>query len=140
MNIFDSVGGVIGANNRRAALIIGLNCDHPDIEEFLDVKRNNTAIQSANISILFTDEFMEAVENGDNYELKFTVEATGEVISKTIDARGFFMKFCEAQHDWCEPGALFIDTVRENNLMSGYPKGQYNIEICNPLNVCGFVQ
>lgn len=132
MNIFDSVGGVIGANNRRAALIIGLNCDHPDIEEFLDVKRNNTAIQSANISILFTDEFMEAVEANEDYELKFSVAATGEVISKTINARGFFMKFCEAQWDWCEPGALFIDTVRESNLMSGYPRDQYNIEICNP--------
>lgn len=129
---FDVSASVIGSNNRRAALIIGLNCDHPDIEEFLEVKRNNTAIQSANISILFTDEFMEAVEAKADYELKFTVEATGEVIAKTINAYELFWKFCEAQHNWAEPGALFIDTVRRNNLMSGYPLDQYRIDCSNP--------
>lgn len=103
MKKYDVSASVIGANARRAALIIGLNCDHPDLYEFLDVKRNDTAIQNANISILYTDEFMEAVVNNESYELKFTVEATGEIISKIIDAKDFFMKFCEAQHDWCEP-------------------------------------
>lgn len=44
MSIFDSYGGTIGANNRRAALMIGLDCSHPDIEEFLDAKRNNSMI------------------------------------------------------------------------------------------------
>lgn len=132
MKKYDVSASVIGSNARRAALIIGLNCDHPDLYEFLDVKRNDTAIQNANISILYTDEFMEAVVNNESYELKFAVEATGEVISKIIDAKDFFMKFCEAQHDWCEPGALFIDTVRRNNLMSAYPRSEYNVEICNP--------
>lgn len=130
MEIFDSVGNVIGANNRRAALILGLNCSHPDIEEFLDIKKNNDKIQSANISILFDDAFMEAVRDSREYQLKFTVGSTGEVIEKTIDARAFFLKFAEAQYDWAEPGALFIDRVREYNLLSAYP--DYRIDICNP--------
>ena len=132
MEIFDSVGNVIGANNRRAALIIGLNCSHPDIEEFLDVKKNNDKIQSANISILFDDEFMECVKKNEFYDLVFIVKSTGEIIKKTIAARDFFMKFCEAQYDWAEPGALFIDRVRKYNLLSGYPEEDYRIDICNP--------
>jgi len=132
MQIFDSVGNVIGANNRRAALILGLNCDHPDIEEFLTIKQNNTAIQSANISILFTNEFMQAVQSGDNFELRFVVESTGEVIKKTINARDFFMEFAKVNHDWAEPGCLFIDRIRSYNLLAGYPKELYKIDISNP--------
>jgi ribonucleoside-diphosphate reductase alpha chain len=112
--------------------MLGLECTHPDIEEFLMVKQNDTAIQSANLSILFTDEFMNAVEAKEPFELYFKVESTGEVIKKTIDAYGFFRKFCEAQWDYAEPGALYIDTVRSYNLLSGYPESIYKIDICNP--------
>lgn len=132
LNIFNSIGEVIGANNRRAALMLGLECTHPDIEEFLTVKQNDTAIQSANLSILFTDEFMTCVEQKKDFELRFKVESTGEVISKTINAYEFFRKFCEAQWDFAEPGALYIDHVRNYNLLSGYPKEEYKIDICNP--------
>lgn len=132
MKEFDVTGSVIGANNRRAALIIGLNCHHPDIEEFLDVKRNNTEIQSANISILFDNDFMQAVKNDGIYRLRFKVEATGEKIEKFIRAREFFWKFCEAQWDYAEPGALFIDRIRKYNLLSGYPEDEYRIDISNP--------
>ena len=131
MEIFDSVGGVIGANNRRAALIIGLNCNHPDIEEFLDVKRNNDKIQSANISILFTDEFMEAVMGDTPYTLSYKLPS-GEEYTKTIQARDFFMKFASAQHSWAEPGALFVDRIRKHNILAGYPKEEYEINISNP--------
>jgi len=130
MEIFNAAGTVIGANNRRAALLIGLNCDHPDIEEFLEVKKNNDKIQSANISILFTNEFMACVKNNDTYQLKFKVESTGQFVEKIINARDFFMKFCEVNHQWGEPGCLFIDRVRDYNIMSN--DADYLIEICNP--------
>lgn len=132
MEIYNSAANVIGANNRRAALILGLNCSHPDIEEFLEIKKNNTAIQSANISILFNDEFMRAVEYDEEYLLNFKVESTGEFIAKNIKAREFFMKFAEANWDWAEPGCLFIDTIRNGNLLMGYEKEEYCIDISNP--------
>lgn len=132
MEIFDAAGNVIGANNRRAALLIGLDCSHPDIEYFLDVKKNNTKIQSANISILFNNEFMEAVRDNKDYTLHFEVEATGEKISKAINARDFFMKFAQANYDWAEPGCLFMDRIRSHNLLAGYPVEDYYIEISNP--------
>ena len=96
MDIFNIVGEVIGSNNRRAALLIALICDHPDVEEFLNIKKNNDKIQAANISICFTDEFMRAVEKDENFTLKFYVEATGECIVKNIKAKDFFWRFCES--------------------------------------------
>lgn len=131
-DIYDSIGCVIGANNRRSALMLALDSWHPDIENFLDAKKNNDKLQSANLSILFHDDFLEAVENNQEYELKFDVEATGEKIRKTINARDFFMRFCQNNFDFAEPGSIFIDRVRSYNLLSGYPSDIYNITVSNP--------
>lgn len=132
MEVYNSVGEIVGAHGRRAALLMSLDCTHPEIEEFLKIKQNNTAIQKANISIRFTDDFMRAVINNDDFELKFTVKDTGDTITKTINARDFFYKFAEAQWDYAEPAALFIDTIRKGNLLSGYPESEYKIEVTNP--------
>ena len=59
MKIFNVTGEVISQNGRRGAMMVGLNCDHPDIYEFLHIKQNEEKLSSMNISILFTDEFME---------------------------------------------------------------------------------
>lgn len=132
IKLFDATGDIIGAHGRRAALLIGLNCDHPDIEEFMQVKQNNTEIQSANLSILFTNEFMEAVKNNDDFTLRFDVKSTGEHIEKVINAREFFLRFCASNHDYAEPGSLFIDRIRSYNLLAGYPSDVYHIDISNP--------
>lgn len=130
LELFNATGDVIGQHGRRGAMMIGLDCTHPDIEEFLRIKQTNHKLESANLSILFTDEFMEAVKNRKSFTLTFDVESTGEHIEKTIDAYEFFMEFCRTQWDWGDPGAIFIDSVRKNNLLSGYP--EYEIDISNP--------
>ena len=130
LNLFDTTAGTIGQNGRRAALMVGLDCTHPDIEEFLHIKQNNVKLASMNISIKFTNEFMEAVRDNKDFELKF--KTPHETISKTINARDFFIEFCKTQWDWGDPGALFIDRIRSFNLLSGYP--EYKIDISNP---CG---
>ena len=132
IKLFDATGDIIGAHGRRAALLIGLNCDHPDIEEFMQVKQNNTEIQSANLSILFTNEFMQAVKNNADFTLRFDVQSTGEHIERVINAREFFLNFCASNHDYAEPGSLFIDRIRSYNLLSGYPSDLYHIDISNP--------
>ena len=132
MDVYNVIGEVIGNNGRRAAILISLNCDHPDIEEFLTIKQNNDKIQGANISICFTDDFMTSVISNESFELHFKNEENGEEVKKEINARDFFRKFCEAQYDWGEPGALFIDNVRECNLLSGYPINEYRIDTTNP--------
>lgn len=128
LNIFDVTGATIGQKGRRAALMIGLDCSHPDIEEFLKIKQNNEKLASMNISIKFTNEFMEAVKNGEKFKLHF--DTAEEHIEKYIDAREFFMEFCRTQWDYGDPGALFIDRIRSFNLLSGYK--DYHIDITNP--------
>lgn len=129
MDLFNTTGGLIGQNNRHMAEMIALSCEHPDIEEFLAIKNNGNKLESANISIKFTDEFMEAVNNNKPFTLHFDME-DGTRIEKTIDAKDFFHKFCETQYDWADPGSIFIDTVRRNNLLSGYE--DYKIDVSNP--------
>lgn len=136
MNLFSSVGELIAQQNRRGAILIAMDCNHPDIEDFLTIKQNNDKVQGANISIKFTDEFMQAVRNNKDVQLYFKVKATGEEITKTINAGEFFTKFAEAQHGFAEPGALFIDTVRNWNMLSEYK--DYKIDVTNPCaEFCG---
>ena len=132
MKIFNTTGEVISQNGRRGAQMVGLNCSHPDIYEFLHIKQNEEKLSSMNISILFTDEFMEAVRDDKEYTLRFHVESTGENIKRTIRARDFFREFCETQWDWGDPGALFSDRLNDYHLLAGYD--EYQIEITNP---CG---
>lgn len=132
MKVFNTTGEVISQNGRRGAQMVGLNCSHPDIYEFLHIKQNEEELSSMNISILFTDEFMEAVRDDKEYTLRFHVESTGENIERTIRARDFFREFCETQWDWGDPGALFSDRLNDYHLLAGYD--EYQIEITNP---CG---
>lgn len=132
LKIFDATGEVISQNGRRGAMMMGLDCDHPDLYEFLRIKQNNEKLASMNISVLFTDEFMEAVRTNSDFTLHFDVKATGEHIETVIKARDFFKEFCRTQWDWGDPGALFKDPLNQYTLLAGYP--EYKIEITNP---CG---
>lgn len=132
LNILNEIGNVIGSNGRRSATMIGLDCEHPDLPEFLKIKENETKLASMNISILFTDAFMEAIQNHDKFLLHFYVPETDENIEQEIDAYDFFVDFCRVNADWGDPGALFKDRMQKYNLLSGYP--EYKINISNP---CG---
>ena len=55
------VTGLIGQNGRRGALMISLDCHHPDLEEFIDIKTDLNKVTKANISVRITDDFMQAV-------------------------------------------------------------------------------
>ena len=118
MDLYSTVTGLIGQGGRRGALMISIPCDHPDLEEFIKIKQNTDKVTKANISIRVTDEFMRAVEERKPYTLKFTRESSGEEIIKEIDAHEIFMKMCEANWDWGEPGLLFWDNIENYNLLS----------------------
>ena len=129
LNVFDTVGQVIGQNGRRAAIMVALTCEHPDITEFLRIKEENEKLAFMNISIKFTDEFMNAVEKNEKFTLHFENDVVPR-IEKEIDAREFFMEFCECQRRKGDPGSLFIDRINNFHLLSGYP--EYKIETTNP--------
>ena len=112
------------------AMMIMLDCKHPDIYEFLHIKERNEKLSAMNITIKMTNEFMQAVVNDTEYELYFKVDSTGEEIHRTIRAREFFEEYCKVNVDWGDPGICFIDRVREYHLLSGYP--EYKIDTSNP--------
>lgn len=130
LDLFNETGNVISQHGRRGATMVSIDCSHPDIEELLDTKMKGDRLQSMNVSIKFTDEFMVAVDCDKPYTLKFDVKSTGEHIEKTIKAREFFKKFCECQWNWGDPGALFIDRFNEYNMLSGYDN--FHILTTNP--------
>lgn len=118
MDLYSLVTGLIGQNGRRGALMISLACDHPDIEEFIEIKSDLEKVTKANISIRITDKFMYAVENDEDFVLSFTREETNDTITKTVNARNLFRKICEMNWDYAEPGMLFWDRIENWNLLS----------------------
>lgn len=118
MDLYSMVTGLIGQNGRRGALMLSISCEHPDLEEFINIKSDLDKVTKANISIRITDKFMHAVKNRQPFTLNFTREATGEVITKEVDAYEFFHKICEMNWNYAEPGMLFWDRIENWNLLS----------------------
>ena len=118
MDLYSHVTGLISQNGRRGALMLSMNVDHPDIEEFIDIKQDLDKVTKANISIKVTNEFMHAVKHDKDFDLKFTREETGEEKVKTVKARELFRKIAQANYDMGEPGMLFWDRITGYNLLS----------------------
>lgn len=118
MDLYSMVTGLIGQSGRRGALMLSISCEHPDLEEFIEIKSDLDRVTKANISIRITDKFMAAVKNKQPFELSFTRIETGETITKTVDAYSIFHKMCEMNWDYAEPGMLFWDRINNWNLLS----------------------
>ena len=118
MDLYSMVTGLIGQAGRRGALMISIPCNHPDLEDFIEIKQNNDRVTKANISIRVTDEFMNAVNKREKYTLSFTRKETGETTEKEVDAYELFKKLCKSNWDWGEPGILYWDTLSHYNLLS----------------------
>ena len=125
MDTYSQVTEQIGQNGRRGALMISLDCSHPDLEEFIDIKTDLNRVTKANISIRFTDDFMKAVINDEPYTLSFEREETGELITKTVKAKEIFYKLAKNNWNYGEPGCLFWDTISNYNLLSEDDEFQY---------------
>lgn len=125
MELYNLTTSLIGQNGRRGALMLSISCDHPDLEEFIEIKSDLSKINKANLSVRVTDEFMEAVQKHETFTLSFTREETGEVIEKTVNAYELFMKLCELNWRVAEPGILYWDRIKEWNLLSEDPNFEY---------------
>lgn len=125
MDLYSLVTGLIGQAGRRGALMLSLSCDHPDLEEFIDIKSDLDKVTKANISIRMTDKFMKAVKNKEMYTLSFTRPETGETITKEVNAYDVFRRICEMNNDYAEPGMLFWDRISGYSLLSEDPNFEY---------------
>jgi ribonucleoside-diphosphate reductase alpha chain len=113
MRAFDTATDVIKQGGmRRGANMAILNVDHPDILDFVAAKEDPKALTNFNISVAVTNEFMEAVEKGKEYNL--VNPHNKEVVSK-LNAREVFNKITETAWRTGDPGIVFIDNINKNN-------------------------
>jgi ribonucleoside-diphosphate reductase alpha chain len=119
MNLFSETTHTIGQNGRRGALMITMSVDHPDIMQFITVKRNLANVRYANISVRITDEFMNAVKSDKDFTLRFENKVVGR-IERTVKAREIWDELVKSARDWAEPGLIFWDTVKK------YSPSEYN--------------
>lgn len=125
METFSQVTAQIGQNGRRGALMISIDCRHPDLLEFVDIKTKPDSVTKANISVRVTDDFMQAVKDDKEWVMSFTRPETGETITKTARAVDIFNKLCQNNWDWAEPGILFWDRIENWNLLSNNDEFHY---------------
>ena len=139
MRIWDSTcATLLSTGARRGAMMATLRCDHPDIERFVDAKRDTRELRHFNVSVLVTDAFMEAVERDQDWPLVFPAAsledqadtvgtetlnrewsgASGPLtcrILRRVGARDLWKRIMRAAYDYAEPGVLFIDRINETN-------------------------
>lgn len=118
MDLYSLTTGLIGMKGRRGALMINMDVDHPDIEEFVGIKNDLSKVNYANISVNITDEFMDAVKKGESFTLTFENSSNNELISREVDARSLFRRISENNWNMAEPGVLFKDRINSYHLMS----------------------
>jgi ribonucleoside-diphosphate reductase alpha chain len=90
--------------SRRGALMVMLDDNHPDIEEFITVKRTEGKIEHANLSVCISDNFMQAVKDDTDWDLVWNGE-----VRKTIHARDLWDLICKSAWESAEPGMVFMD-------------------------------
>ncbi|WP_205042005.1 adenosylcobalamin-dependent ribonucleoside-diphosphate reductase [Rhodoligotrophos defluvii] len=113
MDVWDAMcRTIMSAGSRRGAMMATMRCDHPDIEAFIEAKRDPGRLRMFNLSVLVTDAFMAAVRDDKDWPLVF-----GGRVFKTVEARALWDKIMRATYDYAEPGVIFIDRVNAlNNL------------------------
>ncbi len=139
MRIWDSMcETLISTGNRRGAMMGVLRCDHPDIETFIDAKRDGHELRQFNLSVLVTDDFLQAVREDRDWPLLFPAaqldgttghgetlprawsgqrEAVPCRVLRRVSARALWERLLRASYDVAEPGVLFIDRInRLDNL------------------------
>jgi ribonucleoside-diphosphate reductase alpha chain len=140
MSSFDEVTKVIGQNGRRGALMISLDINHPDVQEFVNIKTDLNKVTSANISVRVNTEFMKAVKENKDYILRFPCDIelptdlhvedmpynelwpytddTNTYYFKKIKAKDLFDNLCLNNWNYAEPGILYWDRISDYNLLS----------------------
>ncbi len=126
MDVWDAMcRTIMSAGSRRGAMMATMRCDHPDIEGFIEAKRDPARLRMFNLSVLVTDPFMAAVKSDGPWELAFD----GKVY-KTLQARDLWNKIMKSTFEFAEPGVIFIDRINAMN----------NLNYCETIaatNPCG---
>ncbi len=126
MDVWDAMcRTIMSAGSRRGAMMATMRCDHPDVEAFIEAKKDPARLRMFNLSVLITDPFMDAVKADGPWELVF-----GGKVFKTVPARDLWNKIMRNTYDFAEPGVIFIDRINKANNL-GY------VETIAATNPCG---
>ena len=126
MDVWDAMcRTIMSAGSRRGAMMATMRCDHPDIEAFIEAKKDPARLRMFNLSVLVTDAFMAAVKADGPWELVF-----GGRVYKTVEARDLWNKIMRNTFDFAEPGVIFIDRINAANNLS-------YVETIAATNPCG---
>ena len=110
MELMSLTTGTIGQSGRRGALMITVADNHPDVLDFVKIKRNLDKVRYANISVRVSDAFMRAVEEDATWDLVFENERAQ--MRRTVRARELWNELIKGARDHAEPGVIFWDTVK----------------------------
>ena len=111
MDVWDAMcRTIMSAGARRGAMMGTMRCDHPDIETFIDAKRDGEKLRMFNLSVLVTDAFMAAVKTDDDWALRFN-----EAVYRTLPARALWDRIMRATYETAESSVNFIDRINATN-------------------------
>jgi ribonucleoside-diphosphate reductase alpha chain len=139
MRIWDSMcATLLSTGNRRGAMMATLRCDHPDIEAFVEAKRDPRELRHFNLAVQVSDAFMAALRQDRDWALVFPAGRLGDGardaplvqrrwpgsggeircrVLRTVRARALWERIMRATYQVAEPGVLFVDRInRANNL------------------------
>lgn len=132
MDLYSMVTGLISQNSRRGALMLTMDCHHPDLIEFIKVKGGNdkTKVQFANVSVKITNDFMRAVETDGDWTMTFVTEHGDEIV-RTEKAKDIWDLLVESNWNGAEPGILFWDAITQS------PTSVFEVSKPISTNPCG---
>jgi ribonucleoside-diphosphate reductase alpha chain len=134
MHIWDAMcATLLSTGARRGAMMATLRCDHPDIEAFVDAKRDPAVLRHFNLSVQVSDDFMAAVAQDRDWPLVFPAAASASSdkrVLRTVKARALWQRILRAAYDSAEPGVLFVDAINRDNTLAGH-------ETLTTTNPCG---
>jgi ribonucleoside-diphosphate reductase alpha chain len=113
MELLSTTTGTIGQAGRRGALMITIRVDHPDVMDFIAVKKDLKRVNYANISVKITDDFMRAVETDGDFQLHFKNDKVE--VNRTVRARDVWKSLIKGAWQSAEPGVLFWDAIKRES-------------------------
>ena len=126
MDVWDAMcRTIMSAGSRRGAMMATMRCDHPDIEAFIDAKKDAVRLRMFNLSVLVTDPFMAAVKANGPWDLVF-----GGKTFRTVAARDLWNRIMRSTFEVAEPGVIFIDRINAMNNL-------WYAETISATNPCG---
>lgn len=140
MHRYSNTTREVAQNGRRGALMLSIDINHPDVMDFIKIKRDGTSVTGANISIKINNEFMKAVENDEDYFLRFPCDLRLDYMPDTnynelhnfeydgkngytrkIKAKEYWDEIIKSAHGYAEPGIIFVDNHHNYSPDGVYP-------------------